>query len=764
MKTILSLIFLCISLLASDSLEKVSLELKWKYQFQFAGFIAAKEKGFYQELGLDVDLIEFTPPVSSIDDLKNKKIDFAIADSALILNALQGEPIKAVMALYQSSPFVLIGLKSSKITTLEDINQKKIALFGSPNGMTIEAMLASRQVDFKREPANNKFNRLLNNEVDLITGYISNEPFLIKEKGIDITIIDPKDYGFDSYGDILFTSKETIKNRPDVVAKMYEGTKKGFQYAYTNIDEMVEIIFTKYNTQHKSREALLYEANTLKKMILIDENFGNIELDKVKNIAQLYSFMTPGNFDVKYLNDFIYQKEKNSLYLTQKELNWIKKHPLLSYSEFNLKPFPIIENNKLNGIEGDYLDIISQRTGLKFKFIPTTSRLDALKKFKEKKIDFIPGVNAGEKEKELGLISNVYKKYPVVIVTGSKYKFVENLHDFDGKTIAVPKHHISYNYLVKNYPKINLKATSTVQEALLLVQAGKVDAFLGHIADSLYYISHLQLSDLRVTKTTDLEFMHSQLIQEESPELLSIVNKVFKSITEKEKANIDANWINPIMKEKLDYTVVWQILGIASIIVFLFMYRNFELSKYNKKLKYQKDLLYHQAHTDVLTKLPNRALFDDRLEQSILRAKRHKEKFSLFFLDLDKFKQINDTLGHDIGDKLLQHVASRLKHTIRANDTIARLGGDEFTIIANDLSNTQDVSIFAEKILNAITEPLKIDEHTLSITFSIGISIYPHDGEDADTLLKNADIAMYKAKDKGKNNYQFFSSNNSLES
>ena len=180
--------------------------------------------------------------------------------------------------------------------------------------------------------------------------------------------------------------------------------------------------------------------------------------------------------------------------------------------------------------------------------------------------------------------------------------------------------------------------------------------------------------------------------------------------------------------------------------------RNTEL-----ELKKQKDVLAHQAHHDALTGLPNRVLFNDRLEQSLEKAKRNETKVALLFIDLDHFKEINDSLGHETGDKILKVVTQRLEETIREEDTLARLGGDEFTVVIEDLQQGQDASLLARKILKVLATPIVIEDNMLYVSSSIGISLYPDDGGSSVNLLKYADSAMYKAKDEGRNNFQFYS-------
>ncbi|MDF1874744.1 EAL domain-containing protein [Sulfurimonas sp. SAG-AH-194-I05] len=174
-------------------------------------------------------------------------------------------------------------------------------------------------------------------------------------------------------------------------------------------------------------------------------------------------------------------------------------------------------------------------------------------------------------------------------------------------------------------------------------------------------------------------------------------------------------------------------------------------------LKQQKILL-HQAHFDALTGLPNRTLLNDRLEKAMKKANRNTTKIAVLFVDLDHFKEINDSLGHNVGDLVLQAITTRLKDLVRVEDTISRLGGDEFTILLEDLRDAKDATGISSKILEGLSLPLLIDEHELYVSSSIGISIYPDDGVDKQSLIKFADSAMYKAKEEGRNNFQFYDS------
>lgn len=172
--------------------------------------------------------------------------------------------------------------------------------------------------------------------------------------------------------------------------------------------------------------------------------------------------------------------------------------------------------------------------------------------------------------------------------------------------------------------------------------------------------------------------------------------------------------------------------------------------------KIAEDTISFQALHDHLTHLPNRRLFKDRLELSMTQSKRYGGLVGVMFIDLDRFKLVNDTHGHAEGDELLKNVAQRLRNCMRAGDTLARQGGDEFTVLLPDLCRTEDANIIAEKILDELKTPFQVRGQEFRATASIGIAVYPQDGDNADILLKNADIAMYKVKANGKNNYLFF--------
>lgn len=170
----------------------------------------------------------------------------------------------------------------------------------------------------------------------------------------------------------------------------------------------------------------------------------------------------------------------------------------------------------------------------------------------------------------------------------------------------------------------------------------------------------------------------------------------------------------------------------------------------------QENRLAYMASHDILTDLPNRAMFHDRLSLELAHANRNKQKLGVMLLDLDKFKDVNDTMGHNVGDALLKCVGERLRGLFRRSDTVARMGGDEFTVILPEISGEEDIMMIANKILQAFRDPFNTSENKIRITTSIGIAFYPVHGDDPDVLLRNADIAMYRAKELGRDRFEVF--------
>jgi C4-dicarboxylate-specific signal transduction histidine kinase/ABC-type nitrate/sulfonate/bicarbonate transport system substrate-binding protein len=593
-----ALILLFTSSLFSLELQKITLQLNWLNQFQFAGYYMAKEKGFYKDAGLDVDIKEYNNNINVTEEVATKKATYGIGRSNLIAEKANGVNIKLLFASFQSSPSILIATKKSGIKNIKDFIGKKIMMTDSVlNSVSLYAMMNQQYVhinDIQHIKPSFDVQDLVNGKTDLMASYISNEPFVLDKQKISYTIFDPKNYGFDFYSDILFTSDDEVTNNRQRVINFKNASLKGWEYAFAHIEETVEVILNKYNTQHKSKEALLYEAKELKKLAYYKtDTLGNINKKKIEKIYDIYHIL--GMITKKInLDTLIFKDTTDKGLLTYEEKKWIKENPTLTFSQINWEPLSIIANKKTRGIVKDYLDLISKRSGLHFRYIPLNSWQEVLNKFKNKELDILPASKHSFVDKSTTLVSNIYKTYPMVIVTKNKYKYVESLNILNGKMLALPKNYTSYNYVKKNFPDIKIIETTNIEEALILVETGKAEAFIGHIATSLSHLNKLHLQNLKVSGITNFDFEHVLFVHKKDKVLLSILNKAIDTITFEEKNKIDAKWINIKIVPTRDYSLLWQIAGILIIIISLLIYRNRKLKEYNSNLE--------EAHKIILDK------------------------------------------------------------------------------------------------------------------------------------------------------------------
>ncbi len=311
------IIFLSSHSLYGDQLQKVTLELLWKHQFEFAGYYMAIEKGFYKEAGIEVELKEYDFGTNISKDVNDGKAEFGIGRSSLVLDKIIGLDVYLLMPVLQNSPFVLMCKKRPDIKNISDLKGKKIMATQSHIAMaSLNAMFKVNQMtnkDFTEISHSFNIQDLIDGKTDAMSVYLTNEPYFMIEKNLEYTIFNPSDYGFNFYEDILFTSSKFEKNNPKLVKKFLEASQKGWEYAYSNVDETANVIFQKYNTQHKTLDHLIYEGTALKKM----SKFGQKEFLKFKpevlsQIIQTYNLLdiskTTVDFDQIIYPDAFYKE------------------------------------------------------------------------------------------------------------------------------------------------------------------------------------------------------------------------------------------------------------------------------------------------------------------------------------------------------------------------------------------------------------------------------------------------------------------------
>jgi signal transduction histidine kinase/ABC-type nitrate/sulfonate/bicarbonate transport system substrate-binding protein len=560
----------------------------WLDQFQFAGFYVAKEKGFYKDVGLDVELKKYNSSISVLDEVINKKADFGTNSSSLIVDKSNGKNIVLLGSIFQSSPLILLALKDSKLKYLNDIKNKTLMITNEQERFaTFSSMLTSKGVNLSDlNLINHSFNvdDLINKKTDLMLAYTTNEPFILREKGYESTIFNPKDYGFDFYEELIFTTNEFAQNNPEIVKDFYKATIKGWEYAFENIEETVNLILNKYNSQNKSLASLLFEANEMKKLVY-DKNgkIGTITTEKINLIINTYRVMGLLNNKID-VDDLIYTKHlENNLFLTNEEKRYLKKKTKITMCvDPNWMPFEKIENNKHVGIAADYIKIIENKIQTPIVLVPTKTWNESMKKGKEKKCDIFSLVmSTPEREKYLNF-TIPYLTTPLVIAANINAPFIDNLEQIKDQKLAIVNNYAYAEILKIKHPNIHFIDVPNINEGLKLVEKGEIFGFIGSLATVGYQIQNNYIGQLKITGKFDDTWNLGIGSRNDEPILNSILNKAIEDISSAQKQEILNKWISINYQKDINYKLLISI--IIFILALVVIYRQYLLKKLNKKL------------------------------------------------------------------------------------------------------------------------------------------------------------------------------------
>lgn len=749
----------------SYSQEKVTLQLKWFHQFQFAGYYVAKEKGFYSEVGLDVEIKERDFKFNNIEQVINNQAQYGVADSALLFYKIQNRPVVIIAPIFQHSANILIALKSSGISTPYDLNDKNISMYANDiDSFSILAMLKKFNLKPKilDERKSDDYLKLINSEIDLTSAYLSNEIFYFKEKNIDINIINPMYYGFDFYGDMLFTSEEEAINHPLRVENFKNATLKGWEYALNHKEEVIDLIYNKYSNK-KSKEHLRFEAEKIEEMI--DKKrvpLGSIDKGRFKYISDLYKDygLSQKSLEIK---DFIFENYKNSLNLSKEELNFIKNKKQLKYCiDPNWMPFEKVFDGKHIGITADYFKVFEKELGITLKFVQTKSWSESLSFIKEGKCDTLSLVMPSNERKNFLNFTKPYIQAPLVVVTRNDEIFISNISEIENKKIGIVKDYEFFNVLKNRYPNINFIEVKDIDDGLKKVKSQELYGYIDTLNTVAYVIQNRYLTQLKVSGKLEESLDLAVGTSLNEPLLNSIFEKIINRLSLEDKQLIFNKYTSIKVEEKIDFKliVLW-ILGIVlffGIIIFIFFISN---QKLKKEIKKREEI----SIIDSLTNIHNRRFFNEIAPKFINSGKRENELLSFLVIDVDYFKQYNDTYGHLMGDDALKEVAKLLKNsTLRSDDYCFRMGGEEFGILFKSKSKEKAFE-FAKELLKKV-ENLRI-EHINSkvssyVTVSMGLfTDFARNLNDIDDMYKQADKMLYVAKEEGRNrvinylNYDF---------
>ncbi|MCC6070525.1 EAL domain-containing protein [Massilia sp. GCM10020059] len=631
--------------LPAHALERVTLQLKHLHQFQFAGYYAALEKGYYRDAGLDVRILEGKDGNEPERNVIAGKAQFGVGSSSLLLARLAGKPVVVLGTIFQHSPYVLLVARRDGVKDLRSIMGKRV-MIGSLTDELTQAdelfaylkkegipMSSMVRVDHSFDPQD-----LVSGKVDAYSAYITNEPYFLDRIGFAYDIYSPRAAGIDFYGDNLFTSESEIALHPERVRAFRAASMKGWAYAMSHQEEIADLIRAKYTTRHE-REHLLYEARQMVPLVqpvLVELGYTNP--DRWRHIADSYAElgMLPRNASFP---GFLYRPE------TPLHQTWMFRAAvaacLVLLAAMAVHLWLLARERKR---ARETIRKGERRFRTMFEEAPMGIAL----------IDSATGEFKDINPRYAQITGRSFDE----VLRGSWADFV---HPDDAECVAA----------------LAANGTAGLKMTTRLVRPD----------GSVVWI------DMSVAAIETESHGH--------PHHLCMI----EDVTEKKKSE----------------ALIWQ-----------------------------------QANFDSLTQLPNRRMFHDRLEIEIAKSRREGLRTAILFIDLDHFKEVNDTLGHHQGDVLLVEASERIRACVRVTDTVARLGGDEFTVILSGLDESARSDLIAAKILDAMQAPFELGQEQAFVSASIGITLFPDDADDVDDLLKHADQAMYAAKGAGRNRFSYF--------
>ena len=610
--------------LNANSLQKTSVQLMWLDQFEFAGFYMAKEKGFYENLGLDVELKKFNIETDVTKEVIEKKADFGTSSSSLLVDISENKDVLLLGSIFQSSPLILLALKDSNINYIQDIKNKKVMLTKEQQKFaTLQSMLISKGITLNDvQVLDHSFNidDLINKKTDLMLSYTTNEPFLLKEKGYESQIFHPKDYGFDFYEELIFTTKEFAQNNPKLVKDFYKATIMGWEYAFNNIDETAKLIHKKYNPQNKSLESLIFEANEMKKLAF-DKNgkIGTITQERINLIINTYRVM---GLIKENLNseDIIYTKHlEDNFLLNDKEKNYLEnKKTIKMCVDPDWMPFEKIEKGKHVGIAADYIKIIEEKIKKPITLIPTKTWSESLELGQKKDCDIFSLIRTTPQREKYLNFTKPYLEIPLVIAADINAPFIDNILQVKDKKIAIVKDYAVGEILRIKYPDINFVDVNNIHEGLELVEKGNVFGFIDTLLTIGYQIQNNYIGQLKISGRFNEIWELGIGVRNDEPILTSIFDKAIDDISANQKQRILNKWISVNYQKEIDHVFLYEVL--AGLIVFTFIlflfYRQYLLKKLNAQLneKVKLEIQKNEEKNRILIQQSRMASMGEMLE------------------------------------------------------------------------------------------------------------------------------------------------------
>jgi len=455
--------------------------------------------------------------------------------------------------------------------------------------------------------------------------------------------------------------------------------------------------------------------------------------------------------------------------LTPSELKWLdKKEPLTYAYDPCWRPFEWQnELQEHDGIIADIMTIIKKKTGINFIAHNADTWKESVELVQNKKVNMFSAITQNEERKKyLKFTSNDIFSYPALFLTTfDDQKVYLNIEkDLKDKKVGIVEDSGLGKYIQNKYPSLNYVILPSTKRGFESLKNREIDIFTINAITAKYYIENKYSNEIKIAMKLDYIYRLKMAIHKSLPdEVISILDKALLAISKEDLNHIFHKGTNTKLDESFDWKVVIQVISLFIFLLFLYtMYnrlynrklrlminhRTEKLNKLNKKFR-------ELAETDILTGIPNRLHLKHDFEHLLKSVDSSDKKMALFFLDLNNFKEINDTYGHGVGDNLLQKIAKKISSTLNENEKVYRVGGDEFCILVKEFSNKEALEAVALRIIDTIADDNLSHGNTFNVGCSIGIALLPDDGGTLKDLMAKADSAMYTIKSSGKSHFKF---------
>ncbi|MDO9266914.1 MAG: ABC transporter substrate-binding protein [Sulfurimonas sp.] len=633
MKYIFVMLFLFVYAHAQQkTLEKVSLQLQWLDQFQFAGYYIAKEKGFYRDAGFDVEIKKFSYSTNVVGDVTSGKTTYGVGRSSLIWYYSNGKDISLLSAIFQISPLTMISLKSSNINDIKDFIDKTVMTTEDVvETASVYAMIRSAKVDensIKYKKHTFDIEELIDGRVDLYAGYVSNELFALEKRKIAYKIFSPKDRGFDFYDDILFTSQEEVRENSQRVNDFKKASIKGWEYAFENIEEAVDIIYKNYNATNKTKEHLLFEASELKKLAYADGvPLGTIKKNKMERILDIYRVMglVDSNVDLEKL---IFSTKAESL--NEEEEGYLKQKEEIRVCVLSsMLPLSDIEHGKFIGIGADILSLMKESIKIPYKFVEAKSFEEHIQNAIDKKCDILPIAIESSKEEDLKF-TTPYHYEPLVIVTKKSENYIADFDTVSDEEFAIVKGSPFIESLKNKYPNIKLNYVNSLKEGFRDIEEGKYYGYIDNLVSVAYAFKNTQNGHLKISERFDDRVGFSFGVRGDDEILFNIFEKLSKNIRHPAIHDFFNEWVSINYTKSVRFEHLKEVIFLVLLIVFIFFYRQRILKKKNGELEVLKDKLLELNQT---------------LESKIIDAVGEMQKKDTYMLHKSRLTQMGEMVS-----------------------------------------------------------------------------------------------------------------------